>query len=233
MRGFGIVVLATVAAVVVLDAAVAGAGSAAAVADARTITVNGTGIVTTVPNQADFTFGVSTNASTATAALTANAKQMTKVIGVLKALGIADRNIQTAEISLSPNTNRAGTAVVSYTATNSVTARTKNIAKSGKIIDGVVGAGANLVGGPSLTASDQQALSRRALRAAIADARARASVIAAAAHVTLGRVRSVTEATQGPITSSADGAAKSFATTPVEAGTVHIEADVTVTFDIA
>jgi uncharacterized protein YggE len=166
-------------------------------------------------------------------ALIANAKQSTKVIGVLKSLGIADREIQTAEISLSPNMNQAGTKVVSYTATNSVTARTKNIANSGKIVDGVVGAGANLVGGPSLTASDLEALSRRALRAAIADARARAGVIAAAAHVTLGRVRSVSEATQGPITATADGAAKSFATTPVEAGTVHIEADVTVTFDIA
>ena len=157
---------------------------------------------------------------------------MSNVIGVLKALGIADRNIQTAQISLSPNTNQAGTKVVDYTATNSVTARTKNIATSGKIIDGVVRAGANLVGGPSLTPSDQQALSRRALKAAIADARVRAGVIAAAAHVKLGRVRSVTEVSQGPITSS-PVANKSFATTPVEAGTVQTEADVTVTFDIA
>jgi uncharacterized protein YggE len=233
LRRFGIAVVVIVAAVAALGASTAVAGSAAALADQRTITVNGTGIVTSVPNQADFTFGVSTNGSTATGALSANATQMSKVIGVLKALGIAGRNIQTAQISLSPNMNRAGTAVVSYAATNSVTARTNNIPRSGKIIDGVVRAGANLVGGPSLTRSDQQALSRRALTAAIADARARATVIAAAAHVTLGRVRSVTEANGGPITSSADVAAKSFATTPVEAGTIKTEADVTVTFDIA
>jgi uncharacterized protein YggE len=225
MTRAGIVALVTV---LMLGASTAGASAAGP----RTITVNGTGIVTSVPNQADFTFGVSTNGSTATAALTANAKQMSNVIGVLKALGIADRNIQTAQISLAPNTNQAGTKVVDYTATNSVTARTKNIATSGKIIDGVVHAGANLVGGPSLTPSDQQALSRRALKAAIADARVRAGVIAAAAHVKLGRVRSVTEVSQGPITSS-PVANKSFATTPVEAGTVQTEADVTVTFDIA
>jgi len=233
MRRLGIAVLVTVVAVIALDASAAGAASVAALADQRTITVNGTGIVTSVPNQADFTFGVSTNGTSATAALTANASQMNKVIGVLKALGIAGRNIQTAQISVSPNMNRAGTSVVNYTATNSVIARTKNIAKSGKIIDGVVRAGANLVGGPSLTRSDQQALSRKALTAAIADARARATVIAAAAHVTLGRVRAVTEASGGPITSSADNSAKSFATTPVEAGTIKTEADVTVTFDIA
>jgi len=225
-------VVVTVAAVVALHASLAGAENGAGAAGPRTITVNGTGIVTSVPNQADFTFGVSTNGSSATAALTANAKQMTNVIGVLKALGIGDRNIQTAQISLSPNTNQAGTTVINYTATNSVTARTKNIATSGKIIDGVVRAGANLVGGPSLTPSDQQTLSRRALKAAIADARVRAGVIAAAAHVKLGRVRSVTEASSGPITSS-PVANKSFATTPVQAGTVQTEADVTVTFDIA
>jgi uncharacterized protein YggE len=226
MRRVGTVVLVTVAA-----AAVLGASAGSAKAGPRTITVNGTGIVTSVPNQADFTFGVSTNRNTAADALTANAKQMSKVIGVLKALGLSDRSIQTAQISLSPNMNRAGTAVVSYTATNSVTARTENISTSGKIIDGVVRAGANLVGGPSLTASDQQSLSRKALSAAIVDARARARVIAAAAHVKLGRVRSVTETSQGPIMSS-PVAAKSFATTPVAAGTIQTEVDVTVTFDI-
>jgi uncharacterized protein YggE len=229
MRRFGVVVLVTVAAVVALNVSAAGASGAAA---PRTITVNGTGLVTSVPNQADLTFGVSTNGGTATAALMANSKQMTKVISVLKALGIAARNIQTAQISITPNTNRAGTTVVNYTATNSVTAHANNIALSGEIIDGVVRAGANLVGGPSLTPSDQQALSRRALKAAIADARARAGVIAAAAHVTLGRVRSATEASSGPVTSSPVAADK-YATTPVEAGTVQTEADVTVTFDIA
>jgi uncharacterized protein YggE len=50
--------------------------------------------------------------------------------------------------------------------------------------------------------------------------------------VKLGRVLSVTEASSGPITSG-PVASKSFASTPVEAGTVQTEADVTVTFEIA
>lgn len=228
MSRFGIVVLGTAAASVVLSASAAASVAAAP----RAITVNGTGIVRSIPNQADFTFGVSTTGDTATGALAANARQMTKVIAVLKAQGVAARDIQTAQISIAPNTNRAGTAVVSFTATNSVSARTANIASAGKIVDGVVRAGANLVGGPSLTRSDQQSLSRRALKAAIADARARAQAIAAAAHVRLGRVHSVTEATNGPLTSGPLAADKA-ADTPVEAGTIQTEADVTVTFDIA
>ena len=223
-----IVGLGTIAAMVALSMSAAASGAA----NPRQITVNGTGIVRSLPNQADFTFGVATTGDTATGALAANAKEATKVIDTLKALGIAARDIQTAQISITPNNNRAGTAVVSYTATNSVSARTAKIASAGKIVDGVVRAGANLVGGPSLTRSDQQSLSRRALKAAIADARARAQAIAAAAHVRLGRVHSVTEATNGPLTSGPLAADKS-ASTPVEAGTVQTEADVTVTFDIA
>ena len=47
---------------------------AAAAATPRTITVSGTGIVMTVPDEAQFTFGVSVTGSTARAALTANAR---------------------------------------------------------------------------------------------------------------------------------------------------------------
>lgn len=226
------ITLATLVAGVVAAAAVLAAGAAAATAaPPRSITVNGTGIVTSVPDQADLTFGVSTTAAGASAALSSNASRMTAVIAALKAQGIADADIQTDQISLTPNMNQAGTSVVSYTATNSVTAHTKTIAKAGAIIDAAVKAGANLVGGPSLTPSDQHLLERQALRAAMADARARAQVIATAAHARLGRVRTVSESGNGPVTES-PVAAKSLAATPVEPGTVKTEADLTVTFDL-
>ena len=56
-------------------------------ANDRTITVEGTGIVTTVPNEADFTFGVSVTGPIANAALRANGQRMTKVFAALKGLG--------------------------------------------------------------------------------------------------------------------------------------------------
>ena len=111
---------------------------------------------------------------------------------------------------------------------------TKAIAKSGSIVDAAVGAGANTVSGPSLTASDQVSLAQQALKAAVANARARAEAIAAAAHVGLGAVRSVTEVSSTPITfSPTPRAAGALATTtPVEAGTVQTEEDVTVVYAI-
>lgn len=214
-----------------LAAAALGAGHASAAP--RTITVQGTGIVTTVPNQAQFSFGVSVTAANAKAALTANARRMNALIGAIKTLGIPASAIQTAQISLTPNTNQNGTKILNFTASDSVTVTTKDVAKSGSIVDAAVGAGANLVSGPTLGPSDQLLLERRALRAAVADAHARALAIAQAAHVRLGAIGTVTEVSSSPVTFSPTPKAASIASTPVEPGTVQTEEDVTVTYAIA
>ncbi|HEY4348506.1 MAG TPA: SIMPL domain-containing protein [Gaiellaceae bacterium] len=210
----------------------AGATTSASLAG-RTITVNGVGIVTTVPDQASFSFGVTVTARTARAALSANARRMSSLIAVIKKQGIADRDIQTAEISLSPNTNDNGTKILNFTATNTVSVTTKAIARAGSIVDAAVAAGANTISGPTLTPSGQLLLERHALTAAIADARARALTIATAAHVRLGAVRTVTEVSSSPVTFSPSAKSSALSSTPVEAGSVQTEEDVTVTFAIA
>jgi uncharacterized protein YggE len=210
----------------------AAAGAPVSAAGNRTITVQGTGIVTTVPDEAQFSFGVSTTAPTAKTALAANAARMNRLIAALEKAGIARADIQTAEISLSPNTNENGSRVLSFTAGNSVTVKTKAIAKAGATVDAAVGAGANLVSGPSLGPSGELVLQRRALKAAVADARGRAQAIAQASHVRLGRVQSVSETSSSPITFSPSPKAAAASGTPVEPGSVQVEEDVTVTFAI-
>ena len=162
---------------------------AATAAAPRTITVQGTGIVKTTPTVADFTFGVAANGATASAALSANAAKMNKVISVLKGRGIAAGDIQTAQISLQPNRNQAGDKILNYTATNSVAARVRSIAKAGPVVDAAVSAGANEISGLFLTVTDQLLLSRRALKAAVVDARGRAQVIASPPAFRSGRSR--------------------------------------------
>ncbi len=205
----------------------------AAAAAPRTVTVSGTGIVTTVPNQASFSFGVSTTGKTAQEALSANAAHMNRVIDALKRTGITAANLQTAEISLSPNTNQNGTSIIDFSASNSVTAVTDDVARSGAIVDAAVAAGANLVSGPTLTPSDQLLLSRRALAAAIADARARALAISTAAGVKLGAVLSVSEVSATTPVLPGLAARAASPSTPVEAGTVQTEEDVTVVYAIS
>src|SRR5262249_25594378 len=137
---------------------------------AHTITVTGAGTATGTPNQALFTFGVSTKAKTAVQALAANSTAMRKLIDALKAAGIPSASLQTSSVSMSPITSEDGQDIVGYAASNSVTATIANVSRAGDVVDAAVAAGANQVDGPSLTVSDQSSLYNTALKAAIADA---------------------------------------------------------------
>jgi uncharacterized protein YggE len=200
---------------------------------ARTISVSGSGTVTTVPNRATFSFGVVSNAKTATAALAANANDMRNVIAALVAAGVARADIQTQGVSLSPRTSDNGDTILGYTATNSVSATVRDLNKAGRIVDAAVAAGANQVSGPSLTRSDSSALYRNALRGAVADARAKAGAIAAAGHVHVRGIRSIVEQSASapvPLQTTRGGVATS---TPIEPGTQTVQATVTVEFLIS
>ena len=208
-------------------------GGAAAASDTEnTITVTGNGSVTTVPDRAAFSFTVETRAATAAAALAQNATETRAVIAAVKGAGVADDDVQTAQVSLSPQTSNDGTSVIAYVATNTITAKIRDLAKAGRVIDAAVGAGATGVSGPSLFKGDTDALYRDALKAAVADARAKATALAAAANQTLGHVQSIVEGGSSPVP-IAIGKAGDAGSTPIEPGTTEITASVTVTFTSA
>jgi uncharacterized protein YggE len=193
------------------------------------ITVTGTGTATSVPDRASFSFGVTTQAATASQALARNGDAMEKVIAALKAHGIATADLQTQSVSLSPRTSEQGD-IVGYTASDSVSA-TGSIDRAGEVIDAAVGAGATDVSGPSFTRADQDALYRQALKAAVADAKAKAQVLAAAAGVSLGGVTAIVESGQEPVPIPFGRTAAP--STPIEPGTQQTQATVTVTFALA
>ncbi|HKP17110.1 MAG TPA: SIMPL domain-containing protein [Gaiellaceae bacterium] len=206
------------------------AGAAPAAVPTHSIVVTGSGSVRTTPNRAQVSFGVTTNANTASAALRANGTEMAKVIAAVKAQGIAAADIRTESVSLSPRYSQNGDEIVGYTAANSVSATLRELGKTGAVIDAAVDAGANQVNGPNLGRSDAQALYRQALKAAIANARAKAQTIARAAGLKLRRITDVAES-GGPVPLPV-AAKTADASTPIEPGTQLVEATVTVTFSV-
>ena len=227
-------VLAALAATVAVVVAVGTAGEARAVGDpaTATITVSGTGVVTSTPDRAGFSFGVENQGGSASAALSANSAAMRRVIAALRGAGVPAADLQTEHVSLEPryddDDGDGDGPIVGYVASNAVSAVLRNVARSGAVIDAAVSAGATNVSGPALFRADQQALGREALTAAVADARGRAETIARAAGVALGRVVAVAEAGVEPQSAVARSAAPEDA--PVEPGTQTVEASVTVTF---
>ena len=229
-RSLPLLILAGI--VVVAVAAFAGVGRPEAArgdtGSPDTVTTNGHGTITAVPDEATITAGVHTQASSAADALAANATLMNRVVAALKAANGSD--LQTQQVSLSPQMNEQG-QVTAYAADNSVSAKAK-IEDAGGLVDAAVRSGANTVGGPSLDVSGRDALYRRALGKAVEDARAKAQALADAGGFGVGQVSSVTEqSANAPVPVFQAAAAKSDAT-PIEPGTQDVSADVVVTFRI-
>jgi uncharacterized protein len=228
MRRLLLITLAAAALLAV--AALAGIGRPeAARGDATspdTVTTNGHGVVTVVPDEATVIAGVQTRAATAAAALAQNARLLDAVLAALKAAG--GTRLQTQQVALYPQTNDQG-EVTGYLADDSVSARTK-VAGAGALIDAAVVAGANTVSGPTLDVSDRDALYRQALAQAVADARRKAEAIAQAGGFGVGAVSSVTEGGSAPPVQPFAATARSDAATTIEPGTQDVTADVTVSF---
>jgi uncharacterized protein YggE len=194
----------------------------------KTITVSGDGTVTTVPDRASFSFTVEGRAQTAAAAIAASSDAARSVAAAVRSAGAAPADIQTSQVSLSPQTTQDGTTIIGYVASNTISVSSA-IGKAGSMVDAAVHAGADGVSGPSLSRSDTTSLYKDALRDAVADAKDKASALAAAAGLTLGGVQSIQEGSSEPPVMWA--AAKADAgSVPIEPGTQSITANVTVTY---
>ena len=112
----------------------------------HTISVSGTGTVTLKPDVADLHLGVLITRQTVKAAQADAASAMTKVIAALKALGIADKDIQTSNVSLQPaydySSNSNPPRITGFQMSNSVTVTVRDLAKLGDAIDNGLAAGA-------------------------------------------------------------------------------------------
>ena len=148
------------------------------------------------PDQAQIDGGVTSDAKTAREASDANNAAMGKVLLALKGAGIDEKDYQTSRLSLQPQyaPNRSGPSpVVGYRASNRVTVRLRDVTKVASVIDMLVGAGANDIGGINFMVSQASKLLDEAREKAIADARRKAEIYAKAAGVTLGEPLSISE----------------------------------------
>jgi uncharacterized protein len=204
-------------------------GSAASV---RTVTVTGTGSVESVPNRAGLSVGVSSDASTARAALAANAGKAANVIEALRAAGVAKTDLQTTDVTVSPRWDDRGRQN-GFTAHSSVRVDVASVSRAGAILDAAVSAGATETSGPSFDRSDRSELYRNALKAAFADARGKAATLAGEAGASVGAVQRIEESPGVQPMPLFAARAASDSATPVEPGTTEVQATVTVTFSLS
>jgi uncharacterized protein YggE len=199
--------------------------------------VSATGQTETRPDEANISVGVSSIGATSEAATAANNGKINAVVGALKALGVAEADMQTQEVSVS----RIGYGVNrnKFEASNTITIRVRDVGKAGAAIQAATRAGANILSGPDLRVSDPEAAAKGAYTAAYRTARARADTYAEAAGLKVVRVLVIRDgggAPQAPVSyEMADMAAQRVqaAPPPVFAGTDRSQVSVSVDFALA
>jgi hypothetical protein len=149
-----------------------------------------------VPDIAVISAGVVTQAPDAATAMAQNASRMTRVIAALRKAGVADKDMATSSISLSPQYRYAQNempVITGYQASNNLTIRFRDIGKSGAILDVLVKEGANQINGPTMTVDKPDAALDAARVSAIKAAQTRASLYATALGLKVKRVVSINE----------------------------------------
>lgn len=206
-----------------------------------TVTVSGTGRSSVAPDRFSFFVGVQTVGPSVEAAVAENNRRVASVIAALKKAGARDEDIQTSQFSIYPQQDyQEGKLprILGYQVTNNVTVRSEKVGEAGRLLGIAVAAGVNNSSGINFEVSDPARGRDQGLRAAFADARAKASLLAQASGRTLGRTVTITEGTQHnpqpmPMQRAmAMEATSASADVPVESGSQRLTFFVTVTFEL-
>lgn len=254
----------TAAIVAPLPAAAQVASPVPAIAQGNALlTISAEGRSLRTPDLAVFGAGVTTNGKTAGEALAENSRAMSRVIAALKAAGIAERDIQTSNLSINPiysdpnrdammaaRVNRTEyiplppeqqvVRIIGYNASNQVSVRQRKLGDYGRVIDTLVSAGANQVNGPMFQMDDADPALDEARVAAMKKARQRAELYARAAGLRVLRVVSISEGggyyAPPPMFAraiSAESSAPPPPPAPVQAGELQMTTNVTVLYELA
>ncbi len=197
------------------------------------ITVTGEASLSVAPDRAIVSAGVSSQAKAAREAMSANNKAMAAVLASLKEQGVADADVQTARLSLEAIRSKDNAQpVAGFQASNRVTVQIREIAKLGEVLDRLVTAGANSIGGIEFIVSNAERLLDKVRADAVADAKRKAEIYVQAAGVGLGRPVTISEqgAPMRPMMRMA--APSAGAAMPVAPGEERISMTVAISYEL-
>ena len=171
----------------------------------RQVTVVGTARVSVVPDLAEITLGVTISRPTALEAVEANNLEMNRLMEALKGRGVAPKDLQTSQVSISPEYSRplrpqpgapeeaTVPGVVGYQVTNVVRVTTRDQTKIGDLVDAAVKAGSNQMQGISSRVEDRESVVDKLRAQAFESARKKSREYAERSGMELGQVLQITE----------------------------------------
>jgi uncharacterized protein len=202
--------------------------------DRRGIGVSAQGEASVTPDLALVTFAVSGDGKELAPTRDDVNRRSSAVLAALRKLKIADADISAPDVGIHPQYDyRKGQKLIGYRVSRQMQVKVRELDRLGEVMDVVVAAGANEVFGAQMSAADPSAAEHAALEAAVAAARAKAEVLAAAAGVKLGRVAWIEEETDhGGMPMPKMRMMGAMATEAADGGTEVATGDLTVTRSI-
>lgn len=206
---------------------------------ARNISVVGEGRATAPPDMATARIGVVAVAPTLAASNREASADMRRVTASLKANGVADRDIRTADFTVTPERQFQPSGepgpITGYRVANQVEVKVRDLDKLGKVLEDAVAAGADDIQGITLSVENPALVQAQARAVAVSAAQAEASQLARLANVQLGAVLEISDASSEPIPLQF-ARAESFAAgkgVPIATGDLEFSAQVRMVFGIA
>jgi len=213
--------------------------AAAGAATGRTVAVTAKATVKLPNDTAKVGFGVKRERKTRAAALQATAAGLRKVIATVQAFpGVGEGDVRTGRIDVSPV--QKGQVTV-YRATEGIQVTLHEPSKSGELISAGLAAGATGVSGPSFSVGNEEEAFGKALAAAFAKAKERATILAGQAGANLGQALTIEEGEGAELiepqfkaaeTTGASAGGEAEPTPPTKPGTSTVKATVHVIFEL-
>jgi uncharacterized protein YggE len=202
----------------------------------RTVSVSATGSVAAEPDVAHVTAGVVAEGDTAKEAISRNSAAMAKVVAALKSAGIAAKDLQTTSLNVDPRYTQAKdgrpATISGYRVSNQVRLTVRDVKKLGEVLDEAIEAGANQINRISFGVAKAETIKDEARKQAMANARRRAELYAAAAGVKVGPVLRISESV-GDVSPRESVSPRAMAASiPIETGTRVLEVEVHVTYGL-
>lgn len=158
---------------------------------AREISVDAEGKAYVLPDVAEITLGVNTEAKTSDGAIAENTKKMNAVMTELAKFNIDKKDIQTTGYYLNPKynwTEDKGSVQDGYTLDQTVLVKVRDFTKVGEILAATTKAGANVVSGVNFTNDDLEKAKSEARAIAIEKAKEKAKAIAEQSGLKVGKM---------------------------------------------
>ncbi len=166
---------------------------------APTITVTATGKASVVPDIATTDISVTKTADTAAEAQSAASKTMTTVLTAIKALGVAEADLQTSSFNTSEvyDYDQSPAVVTGYQSSQTLTIKIRKTDNIAAVLDAGPKNGATSVSSIRYSVDDDAVVLASARGEAIAKAEAQAKAIASSLHERLGAVVNYSESSGG------------------------------------